>query len=337
MILAADVGGTNSRLACFPLPRIGRTPLVETTLRTRAYPSLEAMLEEFLGRHALQITAACFGVAAPVINGRTEPVNLPWPVNTGALQRLLGIESVWLINDMEAMAYGIPLLPKGSWEALQDGRPDPEGIIGVVAAGTSLGEVMLLREGQRWRAIASEAGHADYAPRSALEWELFAYLRKRFDHVSYARVLSGPGLRHLYEFLKRRKSRREPRWLTHALARGEASRVISTCALEGRSSLCAHALELFVGALGAESGNLALRLLARGGIYLGGGIAPQILGKLRDGTFARAFTSKGRMAPLLATIPVRVILDERTALYGAAHYGKTLLGRRGRLTAMTSR
>lgn len=326
MLLAADVGGSNTRLGWFAIDEPGCAPVVEVTVRTRDYPSLDVMLEECLRRSPRPVRAACLGVAAPVSQGRTEPINLPWVVEVSRLQRVLGVESVWLLNDLEAMAYGIPLLSQDAWVALQHGHPAAQGAIGIMAAGTSLGEAMLMREADgAWRAMASEGGHADFAPRSTIEWELREYLARRFNHVSYARVLSGPGLVHLYEFLKARGAAPEPPWLTAQLAAHDPSEVISTCGLSGRSALCVQALELFTAVLGAEAGNVSLRVLARGGLYLGGGIAPKILPTLQERAFLRAFTDKGRLAPLLATIPVRVILEERTALYGAAQRGKALL------------
>ena len=206
----------------------------------------------------------------------------------------------------------------------QNGQPDaeePQGAIAVIAAGTGLGEAALMWNGRRYQAVASEGGHADFAPRNELEIELLRYLAKQFGHVSYERILSGPGKVSLYQFLRERRHGEEPPWLTALLAGGDPSPVISEMALNGRSELCAQALRLFVSIYGAEAGNLALKYLARGGVYVGGGIAPTILPLLQDGAFTRAFADKGRLSALLSDIPIRVILEERTALFGAAYYG----------------
>lgn len=330
MILAGDVGGTTTRLGCFSVEGEACVPVAQCRVPTRDYPALETILEEFLSSRPWELRGVCLGVAAPVMEGRTEPVNLPWVVDTQALQRLLGLETVWLINDMEATAYGTQVLPAEAGAALQPGRPVPRGNAVVIAPGTSLGEVTLIWDGQGCRAIPSEGGHADYAPRSAVELALYEHLAKTFGHVSYARVLSGPGLHAIYQFLKAAGRGEEPAWLAEWLLHRDPSEGISAAALEGRSRLCAQALDLFVSILGAEAGNLALRGMARGGVYVGGGIAPKILGKLQDGTFLKAFVDKGRLAPFLSTIPVRVILNEQAALYGAASHGRSLVAAHAR-------
>lgn len=330
MILAGDVGGTTTRLGCFPVEDEACVPVAQCNVPTRNYPALEAILEEFLSGRAVQLRGVCLGVAAPVVEGRTQPVNLPWVVETQALQRLLGLEAVWLINDMEATAYGTQVLSEGASAVLQSGQPAPRGNLVVIAPGTSLGEATLIWDAQGYRAIASEGGHADYAPRSATELALYASLAKTVGHVSYARVLSGPGLHTIYQFLKAEGVGEEPPWLADQLLNRDPSECISAAALEGRSRLCAQAVDLFVSILGAEAGNLALRSMARGGVYVGGGIAPRILEKLRDGTFLKAFVDKGRLKPLLSTIPVRVILEEQAALYGAASHGRSLVAAHGK-------
>ena len=335
MILAGDVGGTKTNLGWFRAEGTRLTPVIETSVRTADYPGLDAVVAQFITQHRYPAEGACFGLAAPVIDGRSEATNLPWPVDVRALRRLLGCDAVWAINDMEATGYGIEALPDGACATLQAGQPKPQGTIAVIAAGTSLGEATLVWDQHGYRAMPSEGGHADFAPRTALELELCRALIEQFGHVSYARILSGPGLMSLYRFLKATGRGEEPEWLRAALSVGDPSAVIAEHALTGpayatasagkRSALCEHALSLFVSCYGAEAGNLALRTLPRGGVYLGGGIAPKILPKLSDGTFMRAFTEKGRLSSLLATMPVRVILDDRMALYGAARHGRDLL------------
>lgn len=324
MILAGDVGGTKTNLACFALEGDKLIPVVQRSAPSADYPGLEAILHEFMRDHDLSFTGACFGVAGPVVDGRLQATNLPWVVDVGSLQRTLKLEAVGLINDLEATAYGVETLPEEAFAVLHPGQSTPQGNRAVIAAGTGLGEAMLLWEGQRFRAVASEGGHADFAPRNPLEIELFRFLLGRFGRVSYERVLSGPGLVNIYRFLKETGQGEEPTWLTEQLAGGDAAAVISESALASRSDLCVKSLDLFVSIYGAEAGNLALKVMASGGVYVGGGIAPKVLQKLKNGTFINAFTDKGRLSPFLSQIPVRVILEERAALYGAAHYGLSL-------------
>jgi glucokinase len=321
MILAGDIGGTKTNLACFQADGERLTPVSERTVKSADYPGLEAVVESFLRETGLVPTSACFGVAGPVIDGQCKATNLPWVVDLRALQRAVGAASVSLINDLEATAYGIRTLPEGAFAVLQPGRPQPQGNIVVIAAGTGLGEAALLWDNGRYHAMASEGGHADFAPRNPLELELCRFLLKAFGHASYERVLSGPGKLNIYRFLKETGRWEEPAWLAEELDHGDPSAKVSEFGLSGRSELCVQALDLFVSIYGAEAGNLALKFLARGGVYVGGGIAPKIIQKLTDGTFIKAFTDKGRLEPFLSTIPVRVVLEQKAALYGAAHYG----------------
>jgi len=321
MILAGDVGGTKTNLACFRSEGKSLTVMAQRSVRSADFPGLEAIIKTFLAELPADLEGACFGVAGAVVDGRCRTTNLPWMVDARALRDALGLESVWLINDLEATAYGIQTLPERACVVLQDGLAQPHGNIAVIAAGTGLGEAMLFWDGRGYRAIASEGGHADFGPRTALERELCGFLAERFGHVSYERVLSGPGLVNIYQFLKAAGQGEEPAWLTAQLATGDPSAAISTCALEGRADLCVKALELFASIYGAEAGNLALKALSLNGLFVGGGIAPKILDKLKDGAFIKAFNDKGRLAVSLSRIPVRVILEPLTALHGAAHYG----------------
>ena len=323
-VLAGDVGGTKTTLGRFRVNGGTLALVSHRTVATGDYPGLDAIVQAFMADQRSSVVCACFGVAAPVVLGRSEPVNLPWVVEAQVLKQTLGGARVWLINDMEATAYGIEALPRQAFVVLQEGQPQPQGAIAVLAAGTSLGEVTLVWDGQRYRALPSEGGHADFAPRHATEWELFRALQMEYGHVSYARVLSGPGLVRLYRFLQQRSGGVEPAWLAEQMASSDPSAVIAEGALSERSEVCVQALEMFVSVYGAAAGNLALRSLSRGGVCLGGGIAPKILPKLADGTFLRAFLDKGRLAPLLSTIPVRVIREERAALYVAAQHGWSL-------------
>jgi glucokinase len=268
--------------------------------------------------HGLRVKYACFGIAGPVRHGRCEATNLAWVVDAHQLARELAIETVTLINDLEANAYGIAVLEPKDFVVLNEGAPDEEGNAAVIAAGTGLGEAGLYWDGKQHRAFACEGGHADFAPRSALEIELLRYLLPQFEHVSYERVLSGPGLYNIYKFLRDTGRGEEPAWLTEEMRQHDPSAAISQAALAGKCALCMQALDLFVALYGAKAGNLALTIMAAGGVFVGGGIAPKILGKLTDGTFMAAFTAKGRLKPVLEAMPVRVILNDKTALLGAA-------------------
>lgn len=320
MILAGDIGGTKTHIGSFAAVGGKLKLAAEQSFPSSSYPGLEAIIERFLAVHPGRITSACFGIAGPVEQGRCQTTNIPWIVDAKSLRRALGVEVVWLINDLEAMAYGLLTLPSSAFATLNAGQPQPHGMIAVIAAGTGLGEAILVWNGERYQAVASEGGHTDFAPRNALEIELLQYLLKQFNHVSYERILSGPGKVSVYQFLKDAGYGKEPAWLIALLAKGDPSPVISEMALNGRSELCVKALTLFVSIYGAEAGNLALKCLARGGVYVGGGIAPTILPLLKDGTFLQAFSDKGRMASLLSRLPVRVVLEPRAPLFGAAHY-----------------
>ncbi len=318
MILAGDVGGTHTRLAFFE-ERGGRlTAVAEATFPSREFGSLEAVLRRFRAAYSCPVTGACFGVAGPVRRGRCEATNLPWVVDAGLLARELGLKSVGLINDLEANAWGIALLGEKDFALLNAGAPDASGNAVVIAAGTGLGEAGLYWDGKAHRPFATEGGHADFAPRNRLEVELLEYLLTQFQRVSYERVVSGPGLLNIYRFLRDGGHAEEPPWLAEAVRQEDPPAIIVQAALDGKSELCIRALDLFVSLYGAEAGNLALKVLATGGVYLGGGIAPRIVQKLTEPAFLDAFTFKGRMRPLLQAMPVRVILNDKAALLGAA-------------------
>lgn len=318
MILAGDIGGTNTRLAFLEEGDGRPIPVAEGTFSSREHASLEAVLGKFIAAHAFPITAACFGVAGPVRHGRCDATNLPWIVDAGQVAQALGVKSVGLVNDLEANAWGIAALEPADFVVLNAGAPDASGNAAIVSAGTGLGEAGLYWDGTRRRPFATEGGHADFAPRNHLEMELLNYLLKQFHRVSYERVLSGPGLLNIYRFLRASGRGEEPPWLAEEMRRQDPPAVISRAALDGKSDLCVQALDLFVSLYGAEAGNLALKIMATGGVYLGGGIAPRIIRKLQDPVFLNAFTAKGRMKPLVQAIPVRVILNDKTALLGAA-------------------
>ena len=320
MILAGDIGGTKTRLALFaPGPRLA-DPVSERTYGSQEYPGLEVIAKEFVRATGATIESACFGVAGPVKDGRSSTTNLAWVVDARDLARDLRLPRVALLNDLEASAFGLPALRTDEVVVLQEGIPGAAANQALIAAGTGLGEAALYWDGRRHRPFATEGGHAGFAPADETQIELLKYLLRRFEPVSWERVLSGPGLVNLYSFLRDTGRGEEPSWLADEISAGEPAAVISAAALSGRSDLCSEALNLFVALYGAESGNLALKVMATGGVFVGGGIAPKILARLRGPAFVRAFVAKGRMRPLLEAMPVRVVLNDRLALLGAARY-----------------
>jgi glucokinase len=320
MILAGDIGGTNTRLALIEAKNGGMQILFEKTFPSRERTSLEATLEEFLSLQKCDLTRASFGIAGPVRNGRCEATNLPWVVDSKTVAKRLGLKRVGLINDLVANAYGIALLQSKDLVMLNKGARQAKGNRAIISAGTGLGQAGMYWDGEVHRPFPSEGGHTDFAPRNHLEIELLNYSMSHYRRVSYERLVSGPGLAHVYRFLRDTGKAEEPPWLADQMRHGDPAPVISRLALDGKSALCRQALELFVSLYGAEAGNLALKLMATGGVYLGGGIAPKIISKLREPAFMNAFTAKGRMRPLLQDIPVRVIMNPKTALLGAARH-----------------
>ena len=319
MILAGDIGGTKTNLAFFESNGSEVGPIIkQRTFRSADYDSLETILKEFVGDPEL-ITNACFGIAAPVVQGHAKTPNLNWTVNAESLAQVLEIDRVGLINDLEATARGISTLNDSQLLTLNAGDPKRGGDRALIAAGTGLGVAGIFFRDGEYEFIPSEGGHVDFAPRTELEIELLRYLMEKFaGHVSYERVLSGPGFLNLYYFLRDRKYAEEPAWLSHEIESGNKAAVIAKAALTNKSELAVKALDMFVSIYGAMAGNLALLMMSMGGLYVGGGIAPKILEKLKDGTFMRAFSCKGRFSSLLAGFPVYVILDDKTALFGAA-------------------
>ncbi len=318
MILAGDIGGTNTRLALFEMEDKCPRVIVERTFASREHKSLDEIVRQFLGENGSTITRACIGVAGPIRNRKSKPSNLSWVVDAEHLATLFGFDGVTLVNDLEANALGLVALEAKDFFVLNEGVPDLEGNNAIISAGTGLGEVGLHFEGKMRRPFASEGGHSDFAPRNELEIELLRYLLRQFHHVSYERVLSGPGLFNVYKFLRDTRRGEEPAWLADQMQDADPSAVITRAALAGESELCMRALDLFVSIFGAEAGNLALKVNATAGVFLGGGIAPRIIEELKGPTFMEAFTAKGRMRALLKAVPVRVILNDMTALLGAA-------------------
>lgn len=324
LLLAGDVGGTKTKLAFFSSKAGPRTPLQEATFPSASYPGLEALVHAFLAHNTLPIDRACFGVAGPVIAGQARITNLPWIMDEQQLQASLHIPSVQLLNDLDAMAQALPFLHADDLYTLNTGKPQVNGTLAIIAPGTGLGEAFLTWDGKRYRTHPSEGGHADFAPTDPREIELLRYLLARYKHVSYEHVCSGVGLPNIYAFLKESASIPEPAWLTEQLAgTDDPTPVIINAALQGEASyaLCVAAVNIFVAVLAAEAGNLALKVLATGGVYIGGGIPPRILSFLQDEAFVERFRSKGRFTDMLANIPVHVITNPEIALLGAAYHG----------------
>ncbi len=324
LILAGDVGGTKTALALFEPGPAELVAVREVTLPSHEHKTFEDAVRRYLADvKAPSIAAACFGVAGPVIDGRCVTTNLPWALDEKVLATEIPATRVKLLNDLEATGHGILTLSSTQLLTLQAGAPRT-GHRALIAAGTGLGEALLIWDGARYIVTSSEGGHADFAPRTDLEMDLLRYLRKEFGHVSYERVLSGPGLFNIYRFLRDTGFAPEPEWLAQRLRSGDPSPVVSEVALAGGHPLCSTALDLFVSIYGAEAANLALKVLAVSGVFIGGGIAPKIKAKLTDGTFMTAFRDKARFAELLASIPVSLALEPRAALFGAAHVARSL-------------
>jgi glucokinase len=328
MILAGDVGGTKVHLALYNFAGGRLAPVRDCKFPAHEFATLDDVVKTFLGQENTphdQIAAACFGCPGPVRDGRLKLTNLPWTLDARDLQRSLGIEHIFLINDLEANGYGIPELAPESVFTLHKGDAASVGHRGLVSAGTGLGECLLIWDAktQRHLPLPSEGGHTDFAARNEREIALLEYLQRTLKgRVSHERVVSGLGIKNIYGFLKDDQKMEEPDWLRERMAKEDPNAVIGSCAEDGSSAICFETMQMFASAYGAEAGNMALNLLASGGIYLGGGIAPKILKTMQNGEFTKAFLDKGRLSPLLESIPVRIILDDTCALLGAAAFAE---------------
>ncbi len=322
MFLAGDIGGTKTNLAIYAY-QDGDQLVVK---KTASYPSkdhgtLAEIIRAFLGDDLAEIRHACFGVAGPVKGGVVQVTNLPWIVDAAALQADLKFQQVSLLNDLEANAYGINTLQPHELLSLNPSSdPRQVGNRALIAAGTGLGEAGMVWDGVTHRPFASEGGHASFAPNDTIGDELLAFLRLERGHVSWERVLSGSGMRNLYRFFRQRSGQPEPDWLTAQLLNGDLGAVVTKAALSGQDAACVETVNCFIRNYGSEAGNLALKMLALGGVFIGGGIAPKMLPLMQSQVFLDAFYHKGRMSSLLQSIPVYVILNDKTALQGAAWY-----------------
>jgi glucokinase len=319
-VLAGDIGGTKTRLAVFDVYGMRLETVTESSYPSGSYSGLEDIVRDFLGGGTAGCGQACFGIAGPVQRGRAQATNLPWIIEEQAIAALFGFERVALINDLEANAWGIGALSENDFCPLNAGDPDAVGNACIISAGTGLGEAGLYWDGQRHWPFACEGGHATFSPSSDLEVALLGYLRERFGHTSWERVVSGTGLVNVHDFLRTHRGVPAPSWLSQQMSAGDPAAAISRAAADDRDPLCAEALDLFIYLYGVEAGNHALKIMATGGVFLGGGIAPKNLERFKGPLFMRGFLDKGRMRPLLEAMPVKVILNDRTALYGPALY-----------------
>lgn len=324
MLLAGDIGGTKANLAVFSVEKCSIVPLTEMTYRSTDYPNLETLISEYLSQFDFIVTQASLGVAGPVVEDQASITNLSWSITVDALRDTFDLTRVHLLNDLVSMAAAVPRLEDQDLHTLNPGKPVHGGTIAVIAPGTGLGESYLTWDGSRYFPYASEGGHSDFAPTNQLALKLHQYLLDRFGHVSCERVCSGNGIPNIYAFLRDEKYSEEPDWLAEQLERAkDPTPIIAKAALDKKRSckLCSLTMNTFVSILGAESGNLALKVLSSGGVYLGGGIPPRILPYLDSGIFMQAFLHKGRLASVLSQMPVHVILNRKVALLGAAYYG----------------
>ncbi len=321
MILAGDVGGTKVNLALYDFTDGELKHTRDQQFPAKEYSGLEEIVKEFVVEE--KVTAACFGVPGPVREGRLRLTNLPWTLDSRELSTHLKIDYVFLINDLQANGYGIAELSAEQIFTLSEGDARQMGNRALISAGTGLGEAFLIWDGRDYVPYPSEGGHSDFAPRNEDEIDLLRFLQQKYNgRISFERAVSGQGITNCYEFLREVRGVEEPAWLAERMAAEDPNAVITELALKAKSEICEKALDMFVSAYGAEAGNLALKVLSMGGLYVGGGIAPRILEKLKDGTFLKAFIDKGRLSQLLVNIPVRVILESRTALIGAAAYAE---------------
>jgi glucokinase len=321
MILAGEIGATGTRLAAFEKEGSRLQLVVEKTYMSQEHSSLSEIIAAFITAEGIAAHSACFGVAGPVRRGRSKISNLPWVIDSRDLAKQLKLDSVGMINDLEAYAYGIDGLDSKDFVTLNAGSEDAEGNRAVISARTGLGVAGLYWDGYRHHPFACEGGHSDFAPRNALEMELLAYLQKKYGRISYERLLSGPGIKNIYDFLRDARKADEPQWLKEQIAAApDPPAVISQLAQEGKAAICDQTLSIFVSIYGAETGNCALNFLSTGGIFIGGSVAAKNVPKMKDPIFMESFLDKGRMVDLLKEIPVTIVLNDDSGIIGAARY-----------------
>ncbi len=321
MILAGDIGATRTRLAAFQTEGNKLQCVVEKTYKSQEHDGLREIIDTFVKNEGIPVHSACFGVAGPVRAGRSKISNLPWTIDSRELASQLRLNSVGLINDLEAYAYGIDALESKDFVTLSDGIEDAEGNRVVISARTGLGVAGLYWDGFRHHPFPCEGGHADFAPKNELEAELAQYLRRKYGHVSCERILSGPGIKNIYDFLRDAEKAEEPAWLQKQMSEApDPPALISQLALEHKAAICDQTLNIFVSVYGSETGNCALNFLATGGIFIGGSIAAKIVPRMQDPGFMNSFLDKGRMRTLLADMPVKIVANDDSGIIGAARY-----------------
>jgi glucokinase len=321
MILAGEIGATRTRLAAFETEGNRLQCVVEKTYMSQEHSGLSEVLAQFVRVEGIPVHSACFGVAGPVRGGRSKISNLPWIIDSRELEKQLKLDSVGLLNDLEAYAYGIDVLESKDFIVLSQGSEDAEGNRAVISARTGLGMAGLYWDDFRHHPFACEGGHADFAPRNDLQMELLGYLQRKYGRISCERILSGPGIKNIYEFLRDAHKADEPEWLREQInAAPDPPALISQLALEGKAAICDQTLSIFVSVFGAETGNCALNFMSTGGIFIGGSIAAKIVPKMKDPVFMQSFLDKGRMEALLKDIPVKIVLNDDCGLVGAARW-----------------
>jgi len=334
MILAGDIGATRTRLAAFQAEGNKLEQVVEKTYKSQDHGGLQEIISAFVKTEGVPVHSACFGVAGPVRAGQSKISNLPWTIDSRELAAQLKLSSVGLINDLEAYAYGIDALESKDFVTLSEGVEDAEGNRLVIAARTGLGIAGMYWDGFRHHPFPCEGGHADFAPKNDLEAEMAQYLRKKYEHVSCERILSGPGIKNIYDFLRDAGKAEEPDWLKKQMSEApDAPALISQLALAKKAAICDQTLNVFVGVYGSTTGNCALNFLATGGVFIGGNIAAKNVPRMQDPIFMKAFLGKGRMSALLADIPVKIVLNDDSGIIGAARYTLIQKAFRSRTTA----
>jgi glucokinase len=321
MILAGEIGATRARMAAFQLEGNKLQCAIEKTYKSQEHGGLSQIVGHFVQTEGVPVHSACFGVAGPVRAGRSKISNLEWTIDSRELATQLRLASVGLLNDLEAYAYGVDGLESKDLVTLSDGAEDAEGNRAVISARTGLGIAGLFWDGFRHHPFACEGGHADFAPKNHLEMELAQYLRNKYEHVSCERILSGPGIKNIYDFLRDSKKADEPAGLREQMSQAkDPPALISQLALEHKAEICEQALSIFVSVYGSETGNCALSFMATGGVFIGGSIAAKIVPKMQDPIFMKSFLDKGRMRSLLSDMPVKIIVNDDAGIIGAARY-----------------
>ncbi|MBA2245062.1 MAG: glucokinase [Gemmatimonadetes bacterium] len=318
-VLAGDIGGTNARLAVVEIAPGGTARILHSArYSSQSYSGLAPIVRQFQAEVDVPVESAAFGIAGPVVEGEVKTSNIPWHISARALAEEIGIRRTVLLNDFEAVGNGAPWLGRENVATLQEGERVERGTIALIGAGTGLGEGFLVWQGGRYMVYPSEGGHVDFAARGELQWGLAKWIRAEYGNASYERVVSGPGLLNVYRYLAESGFAPERPEVRAEMESEDPAAIISRRALAGTDPLCAKTLDIFISVYGAQAGNLALTVLATGGVYLAGGIAPRILEKLRGGVFLESFSQKGRFSGLMAKVPVHVILSQEVGLIGAA-------------------